>query len=111
MISRTFRCSTGPTPFLRSYEPEVMSDDLEQRIRGRAYRLWVEEGQPQGKAEAHWELARIAIALEDAKPQMQRPVAGPTAEPVDAWVNQGEFPTLTDQGEQHAPGERGDAGS
>ena len=88
-----------------------MSEDLEKRIRKRAYRLWIEEGQPQGKAEAHWELARIAIALEDAKPQMQRPVATPTAEPVDAWVNQGEFPTLTDQGEQHAPGERVDLDS
>jgi hypothetical protein len=85
-----------------------MSDDLERRIRTRAYRLWIEEGQPQGKAAAHWELARIAIALDDAKPQMQRPVASPTAEPVDAWANQGEFPTLTDQGEQHAPGERVD---
>jgi Protein of unknown function (DUF2934) len=88
-----------------------MSDDLEQRIRERAYRLWIEEGQPQGKAEAHWELARIDIALQDAQPQMQRPVATPTAEPVDAWVNQGEFPTLTDQGEQHAPGERVDLDS
>jgi len=88
-----------------------MSDDLEQRIRARAYRLWIEDGQPQGKAVAHWELARIAIALEDAKPQMQRPIAGPTAEPVDAWVNQGEFPTLTDQGEQHTPGERVDPDS
>lgn len=50
-----------------------MSDDLERRIRERAYRLWIEEGQPQGKAEAHWELARIAIALEDAKPQCTDP--------------------------------------
>ena len=88
-----------------------MSDDLEQRIRARAYSLWIEEAQPQGKAEAQLELARIANALEDAKPQMQRPVAGPTAEPVDAWVNQGEFPTLTDQGEQHIPGERVDPDS
>ena len=68
-----------------------MSDDLEQRIRQRAYRLWIEEGQPQGKPEAHWELARIAIALEDAKPQMQRPIAGPTAEPVDAWRTRASF--------------------
>jgi hypothetical protein len=88
-----------------------MSDDLEQRIRARAYSLWIEEAQPQGKAEAHLELARIANALEDAKPQMQRPIAGPTAEPVDAWGNQGEFPTLTDQGKQHTPGERVDPDS
>jgi len=85
--------------------------ELEQRTRELAHRLWIEEGQPQGKADTHWELARIAIALEDARPQMQRPVSGPTAEPVDAWVNQGEFPTLTDQGEQNAPGERADSDS
>jgi hypothetical protein len=85
-----------------------MSDDLEKKIRERAHRMWLDEGQPVGKAEAHWELAKIAIALEDARPQMQRPVASGTSEPIDAWVNQGEFPTLTDQGEQHAPGERAD---
>jgi Protein of unknown function (DUF2934) len=83
-----------------------MSDSLEQRIRDRAHRIWLDEGQPDGKAEARWELARMAIALEDAKPQMQKPVTSETSEPIDAWVNQGEFPTLTDQGEQHAPGER-----
>jgi DUF2934 family protein len=73
-----------------------------------AYRIWLDEGQPEGKAEAHWELARMAIAFEDARPQMLRPIKSETAEPVDAWLNQGDFPTLTDQGEQHAPGERDD---
>ncbi|MDB5657099.1 MAG: hypothetical protein JWQ94_4712 [Tardiphaga sp.] len=36
---------------------------------------------------------------------------GPSRSPVpnrDAWVNQGKFPTLTDQGEQATPGERAD---
>jgi hypothetical protein len=69
-----------------------MSDNLEQRIRERAHRMWLAEGQPEGKAEAHWELARMAIALQDAKPQMQRPVTSDTNEPVDAWMNQGSFP-------------------
>ena len=36
------------------------------------------------------------------------PVEMPEAEPIVAWVNQGEFPTLTDQGEQRAPGEMAD---
>jgi hypothetical protein len=85
-----------------------MDDDLEQRIRERAHRMWLDEGRPEGKAETHWELARLAIALEDAKPQMQKAVTGQTSEPVDAWLNHGEFPTLTDQGEQHAPGENAD---
>ena len=33
----------------------------EERIRDRAYRLWLEEGQPDGKARAHWELASELI--------------------------------------------------
>lgn len=36
----------------------------EERIRERAYLLWVEEGQPQGKAAEHWEKARELLALE-----------------------------------------------
>ncbi|WP_027568416.1 DUF2934 domain-containing protein [Bradyrhizobium sp. URHA0013] len=87
-----------------------MIDDLEQRIRERAHRMWLDEGQPEGKAEAHWELARLAIAFEDAKPQMQKPITSDMAEPIEALLNQGEFPTLTDQGEQHAPGEMADPG-
>ena len=51
----------------------------------------------------------MAIAFEDAQPQMQKPVEAPAAEPVDAWLNQGEFPTLTDQGEQHVPGHTDDS--
>jgi hypothetical protein len=39
---------------------------------------------------------------------MLKAVETPAAEPVEAWTNQGEFPTLTDQGEQVAPGNRGD---
>ena len=32
----------------------------------------------------------------------------PRSEPIEAWVNQAELPTLTDQGEQSAPGEMAD---
>ena len=87
-----------------------MIDDLETRIRERAHRIWLAEQCPEGRAAAHWELARMAVALEDTQQQMRKPVQGPTAEPVDALVNQGEFPTLTDQGEQLAPGRVRSAG-
>jgi hypothetical protein len=73
-----------------------MTNDLETRIRDRAHQIWLEEGSPEDRAENHWELAKIAVALEDA------------SEPVEAWTNQGEFPQLTDQGEQNAPGEMAD---
>jgi hypothetical protein len=82
-----------------------MTKDLEARIRERAHQIWLQEGSPEGRAESHWELAKIAIALEGARPEMLNPIETPTSEPVEAWTNQGEFPQLTDQGEQNAPGE------
>ena len=80
-------------------------EQLERRIRQRAHRIWEQEGKPEGRGQAHWELARLAIAQEDAQQSMLRPIATPDSEPIEAVVNQGEFPTLTDQGEQHVPGE------
>jgi hypothetical protein len=84
-------------------------DDFEQRVRKRAYRLWREEGCPEGRAEVHWEKARELVAIEDNYQQTLKPVdapeaqPGPTGEPVEpvqAIENAGEFPTLTDQGEE-----------
>ena|SRR5690348_16807893 len=34
---------------------------LEDQIRERAYRLWEEEGRPEGRAEIHWAKARALI--------------------------------------------------
>lgn len=59
----------------------------EDRIRERAYRLWIEEGQPQGKSTEHWERARELLALE----------TGPEGGNEGILENQGEFPTTTDQ--------------
>ena len=80
---------------------------LEDRIKQRARRIWEEEGRPEGRDLAHWELAKLAIAQEDGQAGALRPVNGPTAEPIEAVANQGEFPTLTDQGEQQNPGPSG----
>jgi len=41
---------------------------LEQRIRERAYRIWLEEGQPEGRANEHWRLAEFAVAKQDGLP-------------------------------------------
>ena len=43
-------------------------DDMDRRIRERAYRLWVEDGQPHGRAEDHWHRAAEQIAAEGGKP-------------------------------------------
>jgi hypothetical protein len=87
----------------------MMEDDVEERIKQRAYQMWIDEGQPEGKADSHWDLAKLAVSFEDAKSEMTRPINDERdGEPIEAWVNQGDFPTLTDQGEQMAPGEMAD---
>lgn len=37
------------------------NENLEQRIRERAFQLWIEQGQPEGKENEHWEQARTEI--------------------------------------------------
>ena len=84
--------------------------DLEQRIKERAYRLWEEEGYPEGRDEAHWELARELIAIEDSAHLLLRPAPiegadGPSGEPVEeaSVATGGDIPTIVDQGEQQYP--------
>src|ERR1700733_515445 len=55
---------------------------LDRRIRERAYRLWQEQGCPEGRADAHWELAKEIIAIEDAQHTTLRPVEPPGPEPI-----------------------------
>ena len=77
--------------------------DLERRIRERAFKIWSDEGRPEGRDKEHWELARLAIAQQDALPTMLESPALPGPEPIEAVLNQAEMPTLTDQGEQQIP--------
>ena len=42
-------------------------NDLEERIRRRAYRLWEEEGCPEGRELAHWDMATELVAMEDSQ--------------------------------------------
>jgi hypothetical protein len=81
-----------------------------QKIRAKAYELWVAEGRPEGRADAHWDMATELVAIEDnhmstLKPVTPLPSGSPIGEPVEpllAVENTGEFPTLTDQGEEAA---------
>jgi hypothetical protein len=88
-----------------------MANDVEQRIRERAFKIWIEEGQPEGRDKDHWELAKFAIAEQDGQAATLVPAAAPQPEPIEAVKNQGEFPTLTDQGEPIEPVQRNEAGS
>ena len=82
-------------------------DDFDQRVKDRAYRLWVEEGCPEGRADIHWEKARELVAIEQnqkhvTKGSARHQTAGEPVEPIEAVRNAGEFPTMTDQGEGEA---------
>ena len=85
-------------------------DNREQRIRERAYQLWLEEGKPEGRARDHWELASELVAIEESQGEATSPVdeqqAGEPVEPIEAIANAGEFPTTTDQGEMNIPDRR-----
>jgi hypothetical protein len=38
----------------------------EERVRLRAYEIWLNEGRPDGRDARHWEMAREAIGYDDA---------------------------------------------
>jgi len=92
-------------------------NDIEQRIRERAYRIWEEEGRPNGRAQEHWDRARFLVGIEDNPDAAKLPnpiiedrekgfntPPPPTpVEPIEALENQGEFPDrFADQGEKSA---------
>jgi hypothetical protein len=88
-------------------------DTFEDRVRQRAYRLWVEEGCPEGRSDVHWDKARELVAIEENHKLTLRPApradqqGSEPIEPIEAVENAGEFPTMTDQGEeQPAPKRR-----
>lgn len=81
-----------------------MEADRDDEIRARAYQLWEEEGRPEGRAEQHWFTAREALSVEENQDTTYRPIdSTPDVEPIEAVENTGEFPALTDQGEQRTP--------
>ena len=73
-------------------------DELEERIRARAYQMWENEGRPDGQAETHWEKARILVAIEDDRTSL-KPVEETKPEEARIMENLGEFRgAMTDQG-------------
>lgn len=83
--------------------------DRQEAIKERAYHLWLDEGRPEGRETSHWELACELVAIEAnaglmLKPNPLRPgeeiMPDAPGEPLEVQENLGEFPTLTDQGEE-----------
>jgi Protein of unknown function (DUF2934) len=77
--------------------------DVEQRIRERAYQIWLEEGCPEGRELDHWNMATELVAIEDGQQSTLKPIdqnlgsAGKAIEPIERCTTR-EFPTLTDWG-------------
>ena len=91
-------------------------DNREQRIRERAYRIWLDDGRPQGRADIHWDMASELVAIEDNQHLVRKPIereTGPTGEPIEPTIaveNAGEFPAMTDQGDEFSVPRRRSAG-
>jgi hypothetical protein len=86
----------------------MAEDDFEKRVRARAYKMWQDEGCPEGRADAHWDQARELVAIEDNTDLTLKPIPrpgelGPYGEPVEPLVpaqSSGDTPTMVDQGEE-----------
>jgi hypothetical protein len=84
-------------------------DDFDDRVKQRAYRLWVEEGCPEGRSEVHWDKARELVAVEENQRLATQPAPrgergrGEPMESIASIRNAAEFPTMRDQGDQSAP--------
>jgi hypothetical protein len=61
-----------------------MTIDLEQRIRERAYQIWEQEGRVDGRADQHWQTAKLELTnaeeASSAPPAIEAPAM--TAQPV-----------------------------
>lgn len=72
----------------------------QERIREEAYSLWLAEGQPEGRADAHWAAAKEIVATRDGLESTLIPVeetTGETVEPAFVADVHGDVPGRTDQ--------------
>ncbi|WP_114393326.1 DUF2934 domain-containing protein [Oleisolibacter albus] len=87
----------------------MTEDSRDDRIRARAHAIWEQEGRPEGREQAHWDMASELVAQEEnyTGTLERNPSRGPDdvalhqqpVEPTLAYETMGEVPGLTDQGE------------
>jgi hypothetical protein len=72
--------------------------DIEQRIRERAYRIWLDEGCPQRRELDHWDKATELVAIKMASnrrcgrlSKISAPLANRSS-PLKSWGMLGNFP-------------------
>ena len=63
---------------------------VHDRTRKYAYEIWLAEGCPEGRADQHWELARMKIATEDRRGSLRRSAESAEPEPITRPGSQGE---------------------
>ena len=79
----------------------IDDNELVERIRARAYRLWEEDGRPEGREVEHWDKARILVAIEVDRTSLI-PVAPDRSERC-VQANLGDFPSaMTGEGDRGA---------
>ncbi|MBX9826479.1 MAG: DUF2934 domain-containing protein [Xanthobacteraceae bacterium] len=54
--------------------------NLERRIRERAFQIWIEEGQPRGRDQAHWLIAEVELTSGPSPPLQPDPPIGQVAQ-------------------------------
>ena len=89
-------------PLTQPPSPETRAARLQKRAR----QLWEDAGRPAAGPQAYEEEAAQLLAIEAAPHAGTRSLEDSrhaAVEPLEALENQGEFPTLTDQGED-SPG-------
>jgi hypothetical protein len=78
--------------------------DLEERVRERAYHLWLAAGSPEGRAEEFWAEAE---QIEGGHVEPELPAAGPHARPdlvnQDATIGSGMMPDAEDEDGNQGP--------
>jgi len=65
-------------------------DDKEDRIRTRAYELWLLDGQPEGREDEYWFRAAEAVRFEDLDLHAAQP--SPTSEVINGYFARGRRP-------------------
>jgi hypothetical protein len=92
-----------------------MMEDHTERVRQRAYQIWIGEGRPDGRESIHWDMASELVAIEENQTKTtkrvrrqpaDKEIAAERAEPAKPAAAMGEVPTMTDTGEQTYPPSR-----
>ena len=69
-----------------------MDDDREQLIRTKAFYIWLDEGCPEGRADAHWQMAELAAAEGGRADLGPKPSTKPSTNPTEPRASQTRTP-------------------